>query len=165
MIANDILKQINDIPEIKKAIVAGSIRRMKKTIGDIDIVVSSEINKKKKIIEAISLMPMVDKILVKGPTKLSVVIKKENIQCDIRVVDENQFGALLLYFTGSKEHNIILRNMARKKGMKINEYGVFDNTTNKRLGGKTENEIYEILGLEYVRPEERIGKDEFKEKT
>lgn len=163
-IAYEILHQIKNIPEIKNAVVAGSIRRKKETIGDIDIVVCTESKNILKIIESIIQLPPIDKVLAKGKTKLSMIIKKENIQCDIRIVNENQFGSALLYFTGSKEHNIILRSIARNKGLKINEYGVFEVKTNNRLGGKTEEEIYELLDLKFVSPEERTGKNEFKSK-
>lgn len=85
------------------------------------------------------------------------------MQVDIRIVEPSSFGAALLYFTGSKEHNIQLRTIARKKGMKINEYGVFDETTGKQLAGRTEQEIYELLGYTYIEPEQRLGRSELQE--
>ena len=96
---------------------------------------------------------------MQGPTKSSI-ITGEGIQVDLRVVEEESFGAALAYFTGSKEHNIRLREMAVKKGLKINEYGIFREKDNKKLGGKNEEDIYNILGLQYVQPEMREDRGE-----
>lgn len=157
-ISTEFLNHIKNIPGIKDAIVAGSIRRKKETIGDIDIVLTSAKKDHRSIIDEISRLAFVDKVLVKGSTKLSLKLIKDNLQCDIRIVNENQLGAALLYFTGSKEYNIMLRSIARKKGMKINEYGVFDIKSNERLAGETEEEIFKLLHLDYVIPEKRTVK-------
>ncbi|HDH53213.1 MAG TPA: DNA polymerase/3'-5' exonuclease PolX, partial [Nitrospirae bacterium] len=93
-------------------------------------------------------------VIMKGPTKSSIVTN-EGIQVDLRVVNENSFGAALSYFTGSKAHNIRLREMAVKKGLKINEYGIFDLKTGENLGGKREADVYRILGLPFIPPEIR----------
>ena len=82
------------------------------------------------------------------------------MQVDVRIVTEEEAGAALLYFTGSKEHNIQLRTLARERGWKMNEYGVFDAETGKRLAGKTEEEIYTLLGYRFIQPEDRQGKNE-----
>ncbi len=132
--------------------IAGSLRRWKDTIGDIDIIATSA--DPGSVMTAFAHMPGVREVLIKGPTKSSVVLK-EGIQVDIRVVDEESYGAALAYFTGSKAHNIRLREMAVKAGMKLNEYGIFRERDDRRLGGKTEEEIYEVLGLQYVPPELR----------
>jgi DNA polymerase (family X) len=100
-------------------------------------------------------------VQAKGETRASVLLKENNVQVDIRIVHENEYGAALFYFTGSKEHNIKLRLMAKEKGWKVNEYGVFDNKTGKCLAGKTEEEIYRLFGYRFIPPERRLGKDEF----
>jgi len=132
--------------------VCGSLRRQKETVRDIDILVTS--SDPKKVMDTLVKLPFIKQILAHGPTKSSAIIQ-EDIQVDVRVVEPKSFGAALLYFTGSKEHNIRIRELAAKKGLKVNEYGVFDAKTQKRLGGKTEEEIYKILGLAYIPPELR----------
>ncbi|MEK7698745.1 MAG: DNA polymerase/3'-5' exonuclease PolX, partial [Nitrospirota bacterium] len=108
----------------------------------------------KKVMNVFTRLPHVKEVLMKGPTKSSIVTR-ENIQVDLRVVGEDSVGAALAYFTGSKAHNIRLREMAVKKGLKINEYGVFDVKTNKKIGGKNEADIYKALGLLFIPPELR----------
>ncbi len=99
-------------------------------------------------------MPQVKDVIMQGPTKSSVFIK-EGIQVDLRVVEEESFGAALAYFTGSKAHNVRLREIAVKKGFKINEYGVFRERDDKKVGGEREEDIYDILGLPFIPPELR----------
>lgn len=136
---------------IKYIDTAGSLRRKKETIGDIDIIAASK--KPAKVIQEFTSLPDIQKILAKGNTKAS--IRLEGIQADLRVVDEKIYGAALLHFTGSKQHNIVLRKIALKKGMKVSEYGIHDKKTNKLLAGKTEEECYKKLGLRYIEPELR----------
>ncbi len=159
-IGNEILSQIINIPGVEKAALAGSLRRKKETIGDIDIIIQAESKNRKKIVTRFIAMPQVDSVLAKGNTKAAVVLKPGNVQIDIRLVHAYEYGAALLYFTGSKEHNIKLRTMARNRGYKINEYGIFDNTSGKRIAGATEEEIYQLLNLEYIPPEQRVDKGE-----
>ncbi len=151
-IANDILEQLRKKAPIKKLNVAGSIRRWKETIKDIDILATSE--NPKEVMKAFVHLPHVKEILMQGPTKSSVIIH-EGLQVDLRVVEEESFGAALAYFTGSKAHNIRLREMAVKAGLKINEYGIFREKDNKKLGGKEEVDVYSILGLPFIPPELR----------
>ncbi|MEK6854132.1 MAG: DNA polymerase III, partial [Nanoarchaeota archaeon] len=92
--------------------------------------------------------------MAKGETKSSIVLKT-GLQVDLRVVDDNSFGAALQYFTGNKEHNVIVRELAIKKGLKLNEYGVFRKSSNKKIAGKTEEEVYKAIGLRYMDPEIR----------
>ncbi len=132
--------------------IAGSIRRWKETIGDIDIISTS--SDPGAVMNAFTRMPGVKEVLMKGPTKSSVVLK-EGMQVDIRVVDEDSYGAALAHFTGSKGHNIRLREIAVRAGMKLNEYGIFSEKDDRKLGGRTEEEIYGLLGLQYVPPELR----------
>ncbi len=157
-IAIEILDQVKKIEGVKFSSLAGSIRRNKETVGDIDIIVAtSKLNKKNIIDEFVQLNP-VKRVLLKGTTKAGVVLTYKDMQCDIRVVDEDEYGAALLYFTGSKEHNILLRSLAKKKGLKVNEYGVFEMVSGKKIAGKTEESVYKSLGLPYIEPVSRTGK-------
>ncbi|TAL43362.1 MAG: DNA polymerase III, partial [Chitinophagaceae bacterium] len=90
-------------------------------------------------------------------TKASMILKEPRVQLDVRIVHDDEYGAALLYFTGSREHTIQLRTIAKQKGWKVNEYGVFNSKTGKRMAGKTEEEIYDLLGLNYIPPEQRLG--------
>lgn len=157
---NEILSEIRKIPGVQKAELAGSLRRKKETIGDIDIVILAELKNRKKIVKRFIELPQVEKVLVKGTTKASVVLKYENVQVDIRLVHDYEYGAAMLYFTGSKEHNIKLRTIAKERGYKINEYGIFDAASGKRLAGSTEEEMYHFLNLKYISPELRLDKGE-----
>ncbi len=129
---------------------AGSLRRMKETVGDIDILAVGD---GALIMDKFTSMDRVTEVIAKGETKSSVLM--DNRQVDIRVVEPHQWGAALQYFTGSKEHNVHLREIAKEKGLKINEYGVFDVSTGERIAGATEEEIYGALGLVFIPPELR----------
>ncbi len=142
---------------VEKAEACGSIRRKKETIGDIDILGIS--SKPEKAMEAFTKMEIVKEVLAKGTTKSSVIVE-DGIQVDLRIVEKDSFGAALQYFTGSKEHNIKLRELAIKKGLKINEYGVFDAKTEKKIAGKDEEEVYKAIGLPWIPPEIREGGEE-----
>jgi DNA polymerase (family 10) len=136
---------------------AGSLRRMKDTIGDLDILVTSK--KPEEVMEAFASLPMVREVTARGPTKTSL-ITEAGLQADLRVVAPEEFGAALMYFTGSKDHNIKLRELAVKRKLRINEYGVFNVKTEKRLGGKTEEEMYGALKLPWIPPEIREDQGE-----
>jgi DNA polymerase (family 10) len=151
-VANDILEHLKSKAPVKKLSIAGSIRRWKDTIKDIDILATS--HDPKAVMNAFVHLPHVKDVLMHGPTKSSVIIH-EGLQVDLRVVEEDSFGAALAYFTGSKAHNIRLREMAMKSGLKINEYGIFREKDDEKLGGKEEEDIYRILGLPYISPELR----------
>lgn len=142
---------------VEKAEACGSIRRKKETIGDIDILGIS--SKPEKAMEAFTKMDIVKEVLTKGNTRSSVIIE-DGIQVDLRIVDAGSFGSALQYFTGSKEHNIELRELAIKKGLKINEYGVFEAKTEKKIAGNDEVDIYKLLGLPWIPPEIREGSGE-----
>jgi DNA polymerase (family 10) len=159
-ISTNILNAIVKIPGVIKATVAGSIRRKKETIGDIDIVIVAAQKNWKKIINKFIKLPFVREVKASGETKTSVIIKDYNMQVDIRIVHDFEYGAALFYFTGSKEHNIKLRTLAKQHGWKINEYGVFEEKTGKRLAGETEQQIYDLFGLPFIPPEKRIGAKE-----
>ncbi len=157
MMAKKLIKKMKSCPEVKKIVLAGSLRRKQKDIGDIDLLVES--NTPKSVIDFFCSLPEVTNIIAKGTTKASVRIQEEGRQVDLRVVPKKSFGSALQYFTGSKEHNILLRQRAQKKGLKLSEYGLFRG--NKHIAGETEEEIYKILGVPMVSPEKRLGKKEF----
>ncbi|MFZ9388518.1 MAG: helix-hairpin-helix domain-containing protein [Chitinophagaceae bacterium] len=159
-IGNEILGEIREIPGVQKAELAGSIRRGKETIGDIDIIILAEPSERKKIVERFTRLRGISKILAKGTTRASAVLKTRNVQVDIRLVHDYEYGSAMLYFTGSKEHNIKLRIRARELGFKINEYGLFETATGKRLAGSTEEEIYDRLKLRFIPPEKRLDTGE-----
>ena len=152
------IKYLEKCKNIEKVNFAGSLRRMKETIGDIDILASS--NNPDEVSKYFIKYPEVQQILAKGTTKSSVILK-DNIQVDLRVVEPKSFGAALQYFTGSKEHNVSLRSFAIKNGYKLNEYGLFNKNTEKFIVGKTEKEIYEKIGFSYIEPELRENRGEF----
>jgi DNA polymerase (family 10) len=136
---------------VKKAIVAGSFRRMKETVGDIDFVVVS--SNAKKVMDYFVSMSEIEGVLGKGTTKTFVRLNN-GMNADLMVVPEESFGSSLQYFTGSKEHDVAMRKVALAKGLHLNEWGVFDNYKN-RIAGSTEEEVYEALGLEWIPPEMR----------
>jgi DNA polymerase (family 10) len=151
-IAEEIKSRLRKFKEVNKVEVAGSLRRMKETVGDIDILITSK--SPSKVMDFFTKMDDVEQVLAKGTTKSSVRLR-EGLQADLRVLPEKIYGAALLYFTGSKQHNIVLRKIAIKKRMKLSEYGVFSKRTKKFLAGKTEEECYKKLGLRYIEPEIR----------
>lgn len=152
--AEEFISEIKKINEVKNITPAGSLRRQKETVRDIDILVISA--EPEKIMDHFTKLPNVKDILSKGRTKSSIRTK-EDIQVDCRVLEEDSFGAALLYFTGSKNFNIKLRMIAIKKGMKLSEYGLFsDGKTKERfIAGRTEKGIFESLGMQYIEPELR----------
>jgi DNA polymerase (family 10) len=151
-VGEDILSTLGEKAPVKKLSLAGSLRRWKETIKDIDILATSI--DPKKVMQVFTHLPQVKDVLLTGPAKSSIVTR-EGIQVDLRVVEDNTYGAALAYFTGSKAHNIRLREMAVRRGLKVNEYGVFDVKTGTRIGGKEENDVYRILGMSFVPPELR----------
>ena len=151
-LAETIVKDLKLKSPLKQISVAGSIRRMKDTIGDIDILVTSE--KPQEVMETFTGLPYFTDILAKGETKSSARTSM-GIQVDIRVVDDSEYGAALYYFTGSKAHNIEVRKIAVSKGLKINEYGVFRVKDDVKIAGKTEEEVFDSIGLSYIPPEMR----------
>ena len=134
---------------------AGSLRRMKESIGDIDILATGP--DMEKIVHVFTHLPEVKEVLASGQTKASVIVEG-GTQIDLRVVEEDSYGAALQYFTGSKAHNIHLRGIAKAKGIKINEYGVFKGK--KKVGGKDEKDIYRALGMDWMEPELREDRGE-----
>lgn len=150
LLAEALVNAMKRCSEVDRVAYAGSVRRGKETIGDVDILTTGKNHP--AIIDYFVELPDVVKILAKGDTKASVLLS-EGIQVDLRVVDENNFGAALYYFTGSKEHNIRARKIAISKGLKVNEYGIFKGE--KQIAGKTEEEMFKTLGLPTIIPELR----------
>jgi len=150
-------ERLKNLKEVSQVSVAGSIRRMRETIGDIDILVVS--SKPSKVMDFFVAMPEVADVAAKGPTKSSVRLKL-GLDADLRVVKKESFGSALQYFTGSKEHNIVLRKIAIEKRYKLNEYGLFKGK--KQIAGRTEKEVYKILGLPYIEPEMRENRGEIR---
>lgn len=154
-LAREIISRLRKIKGVKKIEPAGSLRRKKETVGDLDFLVISE--KPETIMDYFVSMPEIAYVSGKGRTK-SMVRLKSGINADVRVIPPKSFGTALQYFTGSKEHNILLRKIAIKKGYKLNEYGLFRG--DKMIAGKIEEEVYEKLGLKWIPPEMREGGEE-----
>jgi DNA polymerase (family 10) len=153
-----VLEGLARAPAIEAVSVAGSLRRMCDTVADIDIVVAAA--DAAAAMDAVVALPQVAQVLGRGPTRASVTIGRAGIQCDVRVVEAASYGAALQYFTGSKEHNVRLRELAVRRGLRINEYGVYDVAGERRLGGATEEELYAAVGLPWIPPEIREGQGE-----
>jgi DNA polymerase (family 10) len=149
-LVKQIEKRLQHIAGVKNAVAAGSIRRMKETIGDIDYLVAA--NDPKRVIDFFVKMPEVQEILGMGQAKAFVKLAS-GIDADLLVVPEESWGAALQYFTGSKEHSVQLRKIAISKDFRLNEWGVFKG--DKRIAGATEEEVYKTLGLQWIPPEMR----------
>jgi DNA polymerase (family X) len=149
-IAEELLGSIRKNPFIEKADIAGSLRRGKDTIGDLDLLILSKHSR--RALTEIAHLPQVKRVTALGDTRLSMIIEG-GAQVDVRAVPEESYGAALQYFTGSKDHNIHLRTIARQRGLKINEYGVFRGE--RQIGGRHEEDVYRALGLPVMPPEIR----------
>jgi len=154
-LVDKVLERLNKLKEVEKISIAGSVRRMKETIGDVDILVVSK--NPGKIMDFFVSIPEVVKIWSKGSTKLSVRMRV-GVDMDLRVVSLKSYGSALQYFTGSKEHNIATRRLAISKGLKLNEYGVFKG--GQMIAGKNEKEVYRAIGLDLIAPEMRENQGE-----
>jgi DNA polymerase (family 10) len=137
---------------VERIEVAGSLRRLRETVKDIDLLVTS--TDPSRVIKTFVTLPSVIEVVAQGETKASVR-HQEGLQVDLRVVEPETFGAALQYFTGSKDHNVRVRELARRQGMSISEYGVFQEKTGARVGGATEEEVYAAIGLGWIPPELR----------
>ena len=154
-IATRLLAAVRGIPTVERAELAGSFRRAQETVGDLDLLVTS--TRPEPVFDAFSELPEVRQVRLRGPTKETVLLDRD-LQVDLRVVEPAAFGAALQYFTGSKDHNVTLRTLARDRGLKINEYGVFRGE--ERVAGRTEEEVYAALGLAWIPPELRVDRGE-----
>ena len=149
-LAHSIEQRLGNVEGVKDVAIAGSIRRRKETIGDFDVLVSS--SHPDKIVTAFASLPEVTHVYAKGATKTMVRLRN-GMDADLRIVPAKSFGAALLYFTGNKAHNIALRRIAQDRDLKLSEYGLFRGE--KMIAGRTEEEIYDALGLAYIAPELR----------
>jgi len=158
-IAQQLADQVRALPHVKHVEIAGSVRRGRETVGDLDILCAG--SNGKKVIDAFTRLEQVKQIVAAGSTKGTVMVETPlgtDLNVDLRVVPANSFGAALQYFTGSKEHNVHLREIAIKKGLKLNEYGLF--RAHKQVAGADEAEIYGKLALPYIAPELREDRGE-----
>jgi DNA polymerase (family X) len=156
-LAETLLERMRGMPGVREAAFAGSLRRMRETVGDIDLLVATD--RPVDVIDAFATLGLVDRVLAKGETKASIVTRS-GMQVDLRVIPKGAWGAAMIYFTGSKAHNIRIREMAVRAGLKLNEYGLFDATTGDLLAAETEREVYERLGLPYIEPTLREDRGE-----
>ncbi len=154
-IANDLVNYLNDAKDVKKIDVAGSYRRRKETVQDLDILATCK--RGSNIMDHFTDYEDVQKVVSKGKTR-STVLLRSDFQVDLRVVPQVSYGAAMVYFTGSKEHNIAIRKIGVKKKLKINEYGIFKGK--KRVAGKTESQVYQKISLKYIEPELREHRGE-----
>lgn len=156
-IVNDILVYLRGMEGLENITAAGSFRRAKETVGDIDILATAA--RPEEIVTAFVRMPLVDEVLAKGPTKASVIVK-DTIQVDLRIVEHHSFGTVLQYFTGSKEHNVRLRQLALNRGYSLSEYSLTRLSDGRDLFFDREEEVYSALGLPYIPPEMREDRGE-----
>ncbi|MFF1904029.1 DNA polymerase/3'-5' exonuclease PolX [Kitasatospora sp. NPDC058218] len=155
--AERIVAAIAAVPGCTRCAYAGSLRRMRETVGDIDVLATAEDSA--PLMAALAGLPTVAEVIVRGPTKTSVRTAK-GLQVDLRVVPEEDWGAALVYFTGSKAHNIRLRTIAVRAGLKLSEYGLFDAESGEKIVSATEEEVYTALGLPWIAPPLREDRGE-----
>ncbi len=156
-IAEEICNELKGLKEVKQISVAGSIRRRRETIRDIDILITSD--NPKKVMDFFTNLNLIMRVVAKGDTKSTVYVRR-GIQVDLRVVQDESYGAALQYFTGSKEHNVHIRTMASQMGLTLSEYNLKNKETDEWVAGKTEEEIYKALGLVWMPPELREDRGE-----
>lgn len=154
--AEALITYLKESPGVKQVVAAGSYRRAKETIGDLDILVTASPGS--SVMDRFASYPEVEEVLAQGATKASLRLACK-LQVDVRVVPKESYGAALQYFTGSKAHNVALRQMAQQQGLKINEYGVFKG--DQSVAGATEESVYASVGLPWIPPELRENRGEF----
>ena len=150
----DVLRAHGGIDRIE---VAGSLRRGRETVKDIDILVTS--HEPARVMHTFTRLPAAAEVIAEGPTR-ATILHQEGLHVDLRVVEPDAFGAALQYFTGSKDHNVRVREIAVRKGLRLSEYGVFDETTGARIAGATEEDVYAAVGLPWMAPELRENSGE-----
>lgn len=156
-LAEDFIERISSSVDIERIDYAGSLRRMVETIGDVDLLVASD--DPVPVMDAFTGIDIVERVLAKGEAKSSV-LTRQGLQVDLRVVPDEAWGAAMIYFTGSKAHNIRIREMAVRKGLKLNEYGLFDAKSGTLIVAETEQEVYERLSLPWIPPTMREDRGE-----
>lgn len=157
-IAEEIMTYMKENAPLERIDYVGSLRRMKETIGDIDVLVVSD--EPEKVMDAFTSLPGIQKIISKGRTKSTIMLEERDTHVDLRVIERESYAAALQYFTGSKEHNIASREAAIKKGYKLSEYGLFQKKDNKKVPIEDEIALYEKLGFSFIAPELRENKGE-----
>jgi DNA polymerase (family 10) len=153
--ARNVLEKLKNLKEVEEISLAGSVRRRKETIGDVDILVVSK--KPAKIMDFFVKLDGVEKVWAKGGTKASIRMR-EGFDMDLRVVPKESYGSALQYFTGNKDHNIVTRKIAIEKGLKLSEYGL--SRGKKMIASKTEEDVYKAIGLPFIEPELRENEGE-----
>jgi len=153
-VVEEIIGELREAPGLRNLIPAGSLRRFRETVGDIDLMGTAD--DREKVLDAFVNLPQVKEVLAKGGTKASVLVPGD-LQVDLRLVDHDSFGSLLQYFTGSKQHNIILRERGHRQKLKLSEYGITDLETGELEKFTTEEAFYQRLGLQFIPPELREG--------
>jgi DNA polymerase (family X) len=156
-VAEALLSELREMRQVGRAAYAGSLRRMAETIGDVDLLVAS--TDAEPIMDRFTSLPLVERVLAKGGTKSSVVTAT-GLQVDLRVIEPAVWGAALIYFTGSKAHNVRIREMAVRRGLKLSEYGLFHAEDGELIAAETEEIVYEHLGLPYIPPTMREDRGE-----
>ena len=156
-VVDEILTRLRYLPGVRNLTPAGSLRRFRETLGDIDLMGTAD--DAREIMRTFVNLPQVKEVLVSGTTKASVVVPG-GLQVDLRIVEHDAFGSLLQYFTGSKQHNINLRERTHRQGLKLSEYGITNLATEELEKFATEEAFYERLGLEFIPPELREGQQE-----
>ncbi|MDW8185668.1 MAG: DNA polymerase/3'-5' exonuclease PolX [Anaerolineae bacterium] len=156
-LAQEILKALQEVPGVQRLAAAGSFRRMKDTVGDLDFLVAAE--DPEAVMERFTSLPIVETVLLKGSTKSSVRLR-DGLQADLRVIEAARWGTALQYFTGSQQHNIQLREHALRRGYSLSEYALTRVETEEEIRCATEEEVYARLGLAYIPPELREGRGE-----
>jgi DNA polymerase (family X) len=162
-VAHELTKYLRDLDGIEAITPAGSLRRGRETIGDLDLLVTGP--NATAALDRVAAHPKVQEVLGRGGNKTSIKFGRECLQVDIRALEHSSFGAAMQYFTGSKEHNVALRQRAIRMGFKLSEYGLFRAEDDSRVAGETEEEVYGALGLDWIPPElrENIGEIEMAE--
>ncbi|MGW4195143.1 DNA polymerase/3'-5' exonuclease PolX [Streptomyces sp. NPDC005004] len=156
-LADEIVAELSEVSGCRRCTCAGSLRRMRETIGDIDILVAAE--KSEPLMKAFTGLPHVTEVIARGPSKTSVRTDR-GLAVDLRVVPPDSWGAALQYFTGSKAHNIRTRELAVHQGLKLSEYGLFDAESGEKIVSETEEEVYARLGLPWIAPPLREDRGE-----
>jgi DNA polymerase (family X) len=156
--ANEMMEYLRAVEGIEKITAAGSLRRGRETIGDVDLLVTGP--NAAAVLERVAAYPRVNEVLGRGVNKTSVKVGREGLQIDVRALEHESFGAAMQYFTGSKEHNVALRQRALRMGFTLNEYGLFRVDDNARVAGETEEGVYQTLRLDWIPPELRENQGE-----
>lgn len=156
--ANEMMSYIREVGGLEIVAAAGSLRRGKETIGDVDLLVTGP--NAAAVLDRVAQHPRVNEVLGRGVNKTSVKVGREGLQIDVRALEHESFGAAMQYFTGSKEHNVALRQRALRMGFTLNEYGLFRLDDNSRVAGETEEGVYGMLGLDWIPPELRENQGE-----